>query len=283
MAGQSHLKTWDGITLSYTQLGPEDAANLLFIPGWSQTAEEWRKQVEHFSKIFRVTTYDHRGHGESEKTTRGYRISRLAADLNDLITQLDLRSITIVAHSMGCSVAWCYWDIFADSRKRVSKLVLVDQAACMTANPAWSPEKATQLSAVFTSDAVYGLANGIAGPDSQAATTGLVKQLFSASIPQEEFDWVLEQNFKMPGESSAALLLDHAANDWRDVLPTIDVPTFVLGAEGSVFGAAGLKWIAAQIGQAKCEIFSKEEGGSHFMFWESPQKFNSTLDNFLTK
>jgi non-heme chloroperoxidase len=283
MAGQSHIKTWDGVSLSYTQYGPEDAASLLFIPGWSQTAEEWRKQVAHFSKSYRVTTYDNRGHGESEKTTRGYRISRLASDLNDLITQLDLKDVTIIAHSMGCSVVWCYWDIFADSRKRVSKLVLVDQTACMNANPVWPPEKAAQLSAVFNSEAIYGLANGIAGPDGQATTTALVKQMFTPSVPQEDFDWVLQQNFKMAGESSAELLLDHGANDWRDVLPTINVPALVIGAEGSVFLVSGLEWIAGQIGKAKCKIFSKEDGGSHFMFWENPAKFNSLLDDFLAR
>jgi non-heme chloroperoxidase len=281
MPPQSHIKTWDGVTLSYTQSGPVDSANLLFISGWAQTAEEWHKQFTHFSKNYRVTTYDHRGQGESEKTSRGYRISRLAADLNDLITQLDLKDITIVAHSMGCSVTWCYWDLFADSRKRISKLVFVDQPAYLTANPAWTPEYATQLSAVFTSEAVYGLANGISGPDGSSTTTGLLKQLFSESVTQEDFEWVLKQNLKMEGKSSAMLLLDHASNDWRDVLPMINVPTLVVGAKGSIFGPHGLEWIAGQIKGSKCEIFENEDGGSHFMFWENAQHFNSVLEDFI--
>jgi non-heme chloroperoxidase len=281
MSAQSQTKTWDGVTISYNQSGPLDGKNLLFIPGWSQTAEEWRKQVVQFSKTYRVTTYDHRGQGESEKTSRGYRISRLASDLNDLITQLDLKDITIICHSMGCSVTWCYWDTFADSRKRISRLVIVDQSACMTANPIWTPEQAAQLSAVFTSEAVYGLANGIAGPDGQAVATGLLKQLFSPNVNQEEFEWVHQQNLKMENQSSAALLLDHAKNDWRDVLPTINVPTLVVGAKGSVFGHQGLEWIASQIKGSKCEIFEIENGGSHFMFWENPHGFNSVLEDFL--
>jgi non-heme chloroperoxidase len=281
MSGQSSIRTWDGIAISYSQSGPLDAKNLLFISGWAQTAEEWKKQVAYFSKNFRVTTYDHRGQGESEKISRGYRISRLAADLNDLVTQLDLKDITIVAHSMGCSVTWCYWDIFADSRKRISRLVFVDQAASMTANPVWTPEQATQISAVLTSESVYGLANGISGSDGQTTITGLVKQLFSPTVNQEEFEWVLQQNFKMENNSAATLFLDHAGNDWRDVLPTVNVPTLVVGAKGSFFGPRGLEWIASQIKGSKCEIFEKENGGSHFMFLENPLGFNSVLEDFL--
>jgi non-heme chloroperoxidase len=281
MSALSHIKTWDGITLSYTQSGPSDAPNLLFISGWSQSAEQWKKQVAHFSKTYRVTAYDHRGQGESEKTARGYRISRFASDLNDLITQLDLKDVTIVAHSMGCSVTWCYWDLFADSRKRIAKLVLVDQAAYMTANPSWTPEQGAEISAAFNSEVIYGLANGLAGPGGQSVATELLKQLFSPTVDQKDFDWVLQQNFKMEGKIASALLLDHASNDWRDILPTINVPTLVVGAKGSIFGAQGLEWIASQIKGAKCEIFEKEDGGSHFMFWENPERFNTVLKDFL--
>ena len=98
------IQVADGVRLAYNQYGPPSAPNLVLITGWAQTAATFRKQVAHFQSRFRVTTYDHRGHGESDKPAFGYRVSRLAADLEALLSQLDLKDATLLGHSMGCSV-----------------------------------------------------------------------------------------------------------------------------------------------------------------------------------
>ena len=43
------------------------------------------------------------------------------------------------------------------------------------------------------------------------------------------------------------------------------------------------RWIAAKMRRAKVEIFGADEGGSHFMFMENPDKFNRVAMNFLSK
>jgi pimeloyl-ACP methyl ester carboxylesterase len=275
------IKTSDDVKLSYIQAGPASGPKLLLVPGWSQTAAQWEKQIDYFSQSYNVVAYDHRGHGESEKPSHGYRISRLAADLHDLITQLDMKDVTIMGHSMGSSVIWCYWDLFADSRKRVSKLVLVDQASYMTADPSWPPERAASISAIFAPSTARELGNGMCGPDGRVATTALLKSMFTAAVSTDDFDWTVGQNLKMSPEHAATLLIDHANNDWRDVLPRIDVPTLLVAAKGSLFNADGIRWIATQIPGAECRIFEVEELGSHFMFWENPKLFNGVVDDFL--
>ncbi|KAI0013793.1 Alpha/Beta hydrolase protein [Xylariaceae sp. FL0662B] len=112
IARSDFIKTSDGVRLSYSQHGSSSGPNLLFIPGWCQAAAQFKKQVEYFKTNFLVTTYDHRGHGDSEKPANGYRVHRLAADLDALMTQLDLHDVTLLGHSMGCSVIWAHWDIF---------------------------------------------------------------------------------------------------------------------------------------------------------------------------
>ncbi|KAI1631276.1 Alpha/Beta hydrolase protein [Biscogniauxia mediterranea] len=79
----------DGVRLAYNQYGPPSAPNLVLIPGWAQTAAAFRKQVQHFQSRFRVTTYDHRGHGR-------VRQARLR-----VLVQLDLRDAALLGHSMG--------------------------------------------------------------------------------------------------------------------------------------------------------------------------------------
>lgn len=274
----SFVRTSDGVRLHYTQSGPPNGQQLLFITGWRQAASEWRKQVDYFSSAgFRVTTYDMRGHGQSEEPHFGYRISRFAADLDDLLTQLDLTKLTIVSHSMGCSVAWAWWDQYPPSRKRIDKVVLVDQSAVMVRRPNWTDADATQLAAVFTPDSLYALADDMA-----AQLPSLVRGFFTPTLSETDYEWILSENRKMSDAHAAALLIDHALKDWRDVLPRITVKTLVLAGELSLFPPAGLDWVAAQIPGAEKYTFTAAEKGNHFMFWENPDRFNSIVKNFLT-
>lgn len=275
------ITTSDGVVIRYIQAGPPSAPTIVLIPGWAQTASQWQKQISHFSKTHNVISYDHRGQGESDKPNFGYRVARLAADLSNLILELDLNDITLVGHSMGCSVIWAYWSIFAESRRRIRNLVLVDQSSCMTADPGWSEEEARALSAGFKFGMAQQMAAGLRGPDALSIITGLLRSFFTPSVSEEDVQYTVQQNLKMSYENAATLLVEHAANDWRDVLPTINVSTLVIGAETSIFGIEGLSYIAQKITGAELRIFSKEEKGNHFMFWENPELFNRVVEKFL--
>lgn len=275
------ITTSDGIVLRYIQTGPPSAPTLVLIPGWAQTAAQFQKQISHFRRSHNVISYDHRGQGESDKPAFGYRVARLAADLNDLVLQLDLKDMTLVGHSMGCSVIWAYWSLFAESRKRIGKLVFVDQSSCMTADPSWSEEDAVAVAAAFKVGVVQQMAAELRGPDALAMLTGLLRSFFTSSVSEEDVQYTVQQNLKMSFENAATLLVEHAGNDWRDVLPTIGVPTLVIGAETSIFGSEGLRYIAGKIKGAELRIFSKEEKGNHFMFWENPDLFNRVVEMFL--
>lgn len=273
----SALKTSDGVTLKFTQTGPLLGQNVLFIPGWRQSAAEWRKQVVFFARAgYRVTTYDMRGHGESDEPEFGYRVSRFAADLKDVLTQLNLQRVTIVSHSMGCSVTWAFWDQYPEYRRMIKKLVLVDQVAQVAIDPTWSSNQTAALGAIFEPNGVYATA-----ADIEAQLEPLVKSMFTANVSDEDVAWVISQNKKMGDAHAGALLINHSFMDWRDVLPRITVPTFVIGGEVSIFPAAGTRWVAEQIPSAKSYIFSAAEQGSHFMFWQNPDKFNSLVKDFI--
>lgn len=271
------VTTNDGVRLAYTQTGPASGPSLVLIAGWRQTAAQWRKQVAHFEGTYRVTTYDHRGHGGSNDPGHGHRVYRYAADLLDVLTQLGLSGSRVVAHSMGCSIIWALFDLDpARARQLVSRVVLVDEAPIMTADPAWSPEHARSLGAIFSPAMPYEL-----GKDMHTATAGLVTGMFTDKISAEDRDWALEQNYTVSDETAAALLRDHASMDWRDVLPRFDIPALVIAAEGSLFPAESVRAVGERIPGAKTVTFEKEEGGSHFMFWENPEKFHGLVEEFF--
>ena len=65
------------------------------------------------------------------------------------------------------------------------------------------------------------------------------------------------------------------------MIPTIRLPTLVVGGRASIFPAHTQEWIAEQIPGAECLIFAADEGGSHFMFYENPAKFNAAVHAIL--
>ncbi|CZR40493.1 uncharacterized protein FPRO_05393 [Fusarium proliferatum ET1] len=274
-----HVKTQDGIRLQYAQAGPKGGQNLLFIPGWRQSAAEWKKQVKYFSESgYRVTAYDMRGHGESEKPDFGYRVTRFGADLNDVLTSLNLWNVSIVAHSMGSSVTWAFWDQFPAERKRVDHFAIVDQPSILVRDPTWTKEQAeTWSAALFAPEQVYTFSHNIS-----LETPPFVRSMFSPELSEADYKWVLAQNEKMSDKHAATLLISHAFLDWRDVLPRINIPSLVISGDISIVNATGIAWAASQIPGAKSRTFTAEEKGSHFMFWENPKLFNQVIEDFIT-
>ncbi|RBA15902.1 hypothetical protein FPRO05_12123 [Fusarium proliferatum] len=279
-----HLKignvtTQDGVELRYIQAGPPSGQQLLFIPGWRQTAAQWNKQIEYFSSAgYRVTTYDMRGHGDSAKPDFGYRLSRFGADLNDVINSLSLCGVSIVAHSMGSSVTWAFWDQYPAQRRRVSRFVIDDQSAVLVQDPTWTQaQRNTWSAALFSPAQVYTFSANLTNE-----LVPFIKSMFTSSISQSDLDWMIKQNRKMSDAHAATLLINHAFMDWRDVLPRIDIPALVLAGDASLNNATGIMWAASQIPGAQKYIFTKAEKGSHFAFWENPELFNQVVERFVT-
>ena len=56
-----------------------------------------------------VISYDLRGHGKTERPVRGYTLGDFVADLDDLLTQLDVdRPVHLVGNSFGGTLAYSY-------------------------------------------------------------------------------------------------------------------------------------------------------------------------------
>ena len=75
--------TNDGVKLHYLEAGSGNP--LVMIPGWSQSAMEFKYQLTGLSDKYHVYALDMRGHGESAKPNHGYRIQRLSADVHDFL------------------------------------------------------------------------------------------------------------------------------------------------------------------------------------------------------
>jgi non-heme chloroperoxidase len=276
-AVQEHqFTTNDGVQLHYLEAG--SGRPLVMIPGWSQSAAEFKHQLSGLSDRYHVFAIDMRGHGESAKPNHGYHIQRLSEDVHEFLVGKNLTDVTLAGHSMGCSVIWGYWEQYGP--ERVSKLVLIDQMPMITGNPGWSEKERQDAGALFDGTSLFNTINALSGPDGVKTTEGFVSGMFTKQYPRDELKWVIQENLKFPREYAAQLLFNHATIDWRQLIPLINIPTLVVGGKASLVPWKSQAWIADQIKGARLVIFEENEGGAHFMFMENPEKFNRIVKEF---
>lgn len=274
--------TSDNVRLNFFQAGRGPV--LVLLHGWSQCSVLFSAQVGALSRLHTVFALDMRGHGGSEKLAYGYHISRLAKDLDEFLRHIGIYDsqsarVSLLGHSMGCAVIWSYVELFGTGL--IDRLVLVDEGACLLVDPAWSSADRDRYGAIFSADAAFDMAARLSGDDGVAITRDMIGAMFTDGFPSARLDAVIRYNLQMPRQFAATLLLSNIFNDWRGLVARIDRPVLVIGAEASVTATGACAWLAEQIPGARLEIFAEDEGGSHFMFLENPEKFNAIVQNFL--
>ncbi len=93
----------DGVPIAYQVQGEGEPA-LVFVHGWSCDQSYWDAQVEYFAKHFTVVTLDLAGHGKSGLDRKQWSMEAFGADVVSVVTQLDLKHVILIGHSLGGSV-----------------------------------------------------------------------------------------------------------------------------------------------------------------------------------
>src|SRR5580693_2746932 len=123
--------------MPYVTVGQENSGNInlyyedhgsgkpvVLIHGWPLNGASWEKQVAALLAAgHRVITYDRRGFGASDKPADGYDYDTFAADLDVVLTHLDLRDVILVGFSMGTGEVTRYLGSYGSAR--VAKAVML--------------------------------------------------------------------------------------------------------------------------------------------------------------
>lgn len=118
------LTTRDGTRIFYKDWGPKEAQPIMFHHGWPLSADDWDNQMLFsLGKGYRVVAHDRRGHGRSDQTDTGNEMDTYAADVAELVDELDLKNAIHVGHSTGGGEVIRY--VARSKPGRVSKAVLI--------------------------------------------------------------------------------------------------------------------------------------------------------------
>ncbi|MCL2395871.1 MAG: alpha/beta hydrolase [Acidimicrobiaceae bacterium] len=195
---------------------------VVLLHGVTLAAEIWQHQLEEVAAAgFRVLAVDQRGHGSSGQGTERISIDRLAADLEEILAQLDLNDAVLIGHSMGGMVALRFLTGPAGSGpigRRVGALGLV----ATTASP-------LRDRGIFGLDAVLNVSRPLAKP-----TSWVVSHLPGGSMPGSDVGLVFTRMAfgEHPSPSQVALTQQTVASVPARVTGalTVEILNFEAGA-----------------------------------------------------
>jgi pimeloyl-ACP methyl ester carboxylesterase len=222
-----------------------------------------------------VITYDRRGFGRSSRPGIGYNYDTFAADLNVLLSALDLTGVSLVGHSMGTGEITRY--IGKYGTKRLRKAVLIGTLGPYLVKAPDNPEGVDPK--VFD-DTIAGLK-----ADRPVALMEFLKNFYSVggADGKRVSERVIEANWVVAiGASPIGTLacVDSWIEDFRKDIVRNDIPTMIIhGDDDRILPAAATSRRQAKM--IKNVKYVEIPGGSHGITWTRAEAINTELLPFL--
>lgn len=115
---------YKNIPVNYYDSGK--GTTLIFLHGFLENAKMWTDYMDHFSSKYRVISFDLLGHGETGCLGYIHSMEDMADAIFAVITQLKLKKVTLIGHSMGGYVSLAFAELYPDL---VKKIILINSTA----------------------------------------------------------------------------------------------------------------------------------------------------------
>ncbi|MFF5563073.1 alpha/beta fold hydrolase [Streptomyces sp. NPDC012623] len=251
---------------------------VVLIHGYPLDGHSWEKQERVLLEAgYRVITYDRRGFGRSSQPAIGYDYDTFAADLDALLTHLDLPEVVLVGFSMGTGEVTRYLGTYGSGR--VAKAVLLGAIPPFLLKTDDNPEGVDR--SVFD-----GIKEAVVA-DRPAYFKDFLDNFYNvdqyAGTRISDQAWNASFNTAVAASATAAhACVDAWLTDFRADLPRIDVPTLLL--HGNADRILPYESTAERLpGLIEDLTFVTVEGGPHNIAWTHPEVVNSALLEFLAK
>jgi pimeloyl-ACP methyl ester carboxylesterase len=264
---RSEVTSADGLKLAAYEAGNSAGPEILFIHGFSQCAECWEPQFydAELSGRFRLTAFDLRGHGASDKPASAERYAEdrfFADDVNAVMEALELTRPVLVGWSYAGRIIGDYLEAYGTAR-----IAGINYVCARTNNqPEFVGPGHEHFPAMLGADPVA----------ERAATLAFVRACFARPPSPEMLERILDYNMLVaPGIRAA-----HLARPPSDgaILSKIDVPVLVSQGDEDLLVTKGLgELTAALVPGARLSMY---RGVGHSPFAEDTERFNRELAEF---
>ena len=264
------------ITLYYEDSGGAGRPVVL-IHGWPLSAAAWKAQLGPLASAgYRVIAYDRRGFGRSDQPESGYEYDTLAADLDALMTELDLTGAVIVGFSMGGGEVARYIGTYGEERLAGAVLAAsITPALCITDD---NPDGGMPI------EGFEGLRDECAA-DREAFLQKFMTWFFSnpseLAVSPDQFDEALAITAQGSDTALQECIIAWAT-DFRADVEKFTVPTLVIhgDSDNNVPFDPSARRAAAMIGSSSLHVVAK---GPHGINVSHADEFNRALFGFLNQ
>lgn len=262
-----------GITLRVLSRG--QGRPIVFVPGFTCTADFFAHQLAGLGDDFQVITYDPRGHGGSDKPTTGNNFTTRGADLDALLRELALDKPILVGWSFGAYDVLAYVRDFGTDA--IGGVVVCDETPKCPADP---NDPADWGEAPLTPDGMPVFLRMVID-DRLAFWTWYAKYMIG--LPEDSPDdhpdvaRIVELGMQTPEHVAVATIADGVATDLSGAATTAAaaVPTMLMVRQDWAEDAQ--RWAAANMPDASFATMDL-----HMGFVTDPDNFNATIRNFAT-
>jgi len=287
-----YFTTDDGVHLHYQIHG--EGKPVVLIHGLTASSAFFKKQIPELAKYFQVIAPDLRGHGASETRSDHLTLARLAHDLEQLLTLLNISQVSLIGWSMGAHVIFEYIKNY--SCKTLDKIVIIDMTPKLLKSDDWH----YGLSGVFSrkpgdfghEDNLFLLSvmlNDWEAYSKVVAQRILNKSLYNEKMEfnadgaffkgKEDLPWLYVEAGKNKASVIAAFWIAMAMQDYRPLLKNITVPCLLTyGTESNYYPPENSDYMQKQIPDAGVIPF---EGCGHALHLQDPELFNKAVLDFL--
>jgi pimeloyl-ACP methyl ester carboxylesterase len=264
-----YVETGDGVQLFVRDWG--DGPALVFLSGWTLPSDVWGYQMTPLADAgFRCVAYDRRGHGRSSDPGRGYDYDTLADDLGAVLHALDLRDVTVVAHSMaGGEVVR---RLARGDAQRIARVAFIGTTLPFLMKTADNPDGVDAALLEQTRQSVF-------AKDFPTVLQANLRPFLTPETSDAMLEWVrnlmLQCSLKAAIDCNKAL----ASTDFRAELRALRTPTLFIHGERDVSAPAPLTLSkAAQlVSRSKTRIY---EGAPHGLMLTHAAQLNRDLMEF---
>ncbi len=219
------LLTADRTDIHYTDAGT--GPTVVFTHSWGLNSRQWEDLAERLVRSgLRCVRYDRRGHGASGPYDGEWTLDLLADDLAALLTQLDVKDVTLVGHSLGCGEIVRY--LSRHGTARVRGAVFVAPQLPLLVKTADNPDGVdeTLLDAMLEQ----------LQADVRQWCIDNATPFFGANhpVPQEVLDETIEHIVAVPVQTLVATQRMGAHTDYRAELVDLDLPVVVIHGDADV-------------------------------------------------
>lgn len=264
------------IEIYYEDLGTGQP--VVLIHGFPLNGHSWEKQTAALVDAgYRVIAYDRRGFGASSKPSVGYDYDTFAADLNELMTALDLSDAVLVGFSMGTGEVTRYLGKYGS--ERVSRAVLMGPVPPYLLKTDDNPEG-------VPAEIFEGIKSAIV-KDRPSFFTYFFDNFFNTDKlgGTRITDEAVRMSWNVAVQSSAIATLrcvDTWLTDFRADLPKIDVPVLIVHGDDDrilPFDSTA-KRLPDLIKNSRLVVI---EDGPHAINWTHADEVNAALLEFLAE